>query len=110
VNTDLAVAIRRTVRLVDFGLDVAWDMFIGASLLCIGFAMRPHSKLGWKWGLPAVLFGAALIVLNAITFPWPPDTRGLLDIGPFIGFYIMALAGFTVWCGLRMTGEQRILR
>ena len=36
--------------------------------------------------------GIALIVLNAATFPWPPADRGLFDIGPFIGLFVIALA------------------
>jgi hypothetical protein len=34
----------------------------------------------------------ALIALNAATFPWPPGDRGLIDIGPVIGLFVIVLA------------------
>ena len=79
-------------RMVDMGLDVAWDVFIGSSLVCIGVAMLRHFKFGKVWGTPSIVFGAALIVLNVMTFPFPPNTAGLFDIGPVIGSYILAVA------------------
>jgi hypothetical protein len=46
-------------------------------------------------------FGAALIGLNLATFPWPPATRGLFDIGPFIALYMAALAVRLILAGWR---------
>jgi hypothetical protein len=88
--------IQNMVRLVDMGLDVAWDMFIGSSLICSGLAMFSHPRIGSWWGIPALFAGASLIVLNVMTFPWPPNTQGLIDVGPFIGLYIMALSVYMV--------------
>jgi hypothetical protein len=85
-------ALSRGLRMIDLGLDVAWDMLIGVALVCLGWAMRPRRGLGPGWGIPAMLLGAALILLNAATFPWPPADRGLFDIGPFVGVFILALA------------------
>jgi hypothetical protein len=50
------------------------------------------------------VLGAALIVLNAATFPWPPADRGLIDIGPFIGIFVMVLAARLSILGSRATG------
>ena len=85
-------ALRRGLRMIDLGLDVAWDMLIGTALILSGAAMRRRSGLGAGWGIPSAVFGVALIVLNAATFPWPPGDRGLIDIGPFIGLFMLALA------------------
>lgn len=87
-----ARALRRGLRIIDQGLDVAWDMLIGTALVFTGLAMRRRSGLGPGWGIPSVVLGVALIGLNAATFPWPPGDSGLFDIGPFIAVFIVALA------------------
>jgi len=85
-------ALRRGLRMIDLGLDVAWDMLIGTALIFSGMAMHKRSGLGPGWAVPSAVLGTALIVLNAATFPWPPGDRGLFDIGPFIGLFVLALA------------------
>lgn len=87
-----AKALRRGLRLIDLGLDVAWDFLIGTALVLWGVAMRRGSGLGPGWAIPSIVFGVALIALNAATFPWPPADRGLFDIGPFIAVFLAALA------------------
>lgn len=85
-------ALTRGLRMIDLGLDVAWDMLIGTTLICLGLAMRVRRGLGPLWGAPPIVFGIALIGLNAATFPWPPGERGLFDIGPLVGVFILLLA------------------
>lgn len=85
-------ALRRVLRLADLGLDVAWDFFIGSGLVAVGAAMFGHSRFRWPWAAPMVLFGLAVIVLNAMTFPWPPDTRDLFDVGPFVGVFMLMVS------------------
>jgi hypothetical protein len=94
-------ALRRGLRMIDLGLDVAWDMLIGSALIFSGVAMRRRSGLGLGWAVPSVALGMALIVLNAATFPWPPGDRGLIDIGPFIGLFVMVLASRLALLGKR---------
>ena len=94
-------ALRRGLRMIDLGLDVAWDMLIGTALIFSGLAIRGRSGLGLVWAIPSVVLGTALIVLNASTFPWPPGDRGLIDIGPFIGIFVMALAARLALLGRR---------
>jgi hypothetical protein len=96
-----AAALRRGLRLIDQGLDVAWDMLIGVALVFSGVAIRRRARLGLGWAAPSVVLGVALIGLNAATFPWPPADRGLFDVGPLIGLFILALAGRLAWLGLR---------
>jgi hypothetical protein len=94
-------ALRRGLRMIDLGLDVAWDMLIGTALVFSGLAIRRRSGLGLGWAIPSVVLGMALIVLNAATFPWPPGDHGLFDIGPFIGLFVMVLAARLVILGRR---------
>jgi hypothetical protein len=102
-----ARALRRGLRMIDLGLDVAWDMLIGTALILWGIAIRGRSGLGPGWGLPSLVMGVALIVLNAATFPLPPGDRGLIDIGPFIGVFMLALAVRLTILGRRAQGPTR---
>jgi hypothetical protein len=106
-NDELLKALRRSSRLVDMGLDVAWDMFIGTSLILLCFALLRHPDFGIWWGIPAGLLGLLLIVLNVITYPWPPDTKGLIDVGPVIGLYIIALSSRLIVLGIRWKHPAR---
>ena len=103
LDEQTTTALRRSLRMVDLGLDVAWDMLIGTALIFSGAAIRGRSGLGLGWAIPSVALGMALIVLNAATFPWPPGDRGLIDIGPFIGLFVMLLAGRLTILGRRVT-------
>lgn len=93
---------QNSIRLVDMGLDVSWDLFIGISLIFLSIVLKGNKSFGLWWSLPAVMLGIMLIVLNVITFPWPPDTQGLIDIGPAIGLYIIALSTRLLSLGLKM--------
>jgi hypothetical protein len=101
-DQELLKLIRRSIRLVDMGIDVAWDLFIGTALIFLSIALRGHHNFGLWWTIPAVLLGMMLIALNVITFPWPPNTRGLFDIGPAVGLYIIALSTRLALLGNRM--------
>jgi len=94
--------IRGSMRLIDMGIDVAWDVFIGTSLIFMAFALKGHSKFGKWWGLSAGLLGIALMIFNVVTFPWPPATKGLFDIGPFVGLFIIILASRLIALGRTM--------
>jgi hypothetical protein len=101
-NQDFLNLMRRSIRLVDMGIDVAWDLFIGTSLIFLCFALIKHKSFGRRWAVPAGLLGGLLIVLNVSTFPWPPNTQGLFDIGPAIGLFIIALSVRLLLLGFRM--------
>jgi hypothetical protein len=85
---------------VDNGLDLAWDLFLVLWMVFTGVAMIRHPRLGRWWGLPAIVLGAVLLVLNAITVPDPPAAAGLFDPGPLVGLYALALSGYLVKLGL----------
>ncbi len=105
LDPQTARAVRRSLRLVDLGLDVAWDFLIGAGLVCWGLAMRTRTGLGMGWAVPCLAFGVALIALNASTFPIPPANHGLFDIGPFIAVFMLALAVRVALLGRRASRE-----
>ena len=92
VDSETASLLRRSLRLIDLGVDVAWDLLIGTALIFSGVAISSSRGFGRRWGYPSVILGAALIALNALTFPWPPASRGLFDVGPLVGLFVMAMS------------------
>jgi hypothetical protein len=90
----------RALRGVDLGIDLAWDLFLGLWMLLTGLLMLGHSRLGRWWGIPAIVLAVLLLVLNGITVPFPPDTEGLIDLGPVVGLFYAALSGYLLKLGL----------
>ena len=76
------------LRLIDLGLDVAWDVLISMSMLFWTLALWKINELKW-WGLVNGLLGAGLLILNLLTFPVPPADAGLFDLGPVISLFWM---------------------
>lgn len=101
LDAQTARALRRGLRIIDQGLDVAWDLLIGTTLILWGVALRTRTGFGAAWAFPSAAFGVLLIGLNAATFPWPPNTRGLFDIGPFIAVFMFALYARLAFLGRR---------
>jgi hypothetical protein len=82
-------------RHVDFGLDVAWDVYIGIGTILFAMNAFGHPLYGRVIGAAGVLLGAALLGLNFASFPDPPGSSGLIDAGPFVGLWYAALAVMT---------------
>jgi hypothetical protein len=82
---------------LDLGTDLAWDLFLGLWLLCIGVAMYRHSRLGARWAIPALALVPPFYAFNIAATPDPP----VVDLGPVIGMYSTALSAWLVWLGTR---------
>lgn len=95
----------RAVRGVDIGLDLAWDLFLVLWLVFTGVAMMKHPGFGPWWGLPAIVVGAVLFAVNAITVPDPPAAAGLFDPGPLVGVYAGAISAYLIKLGLNPRSE-----
>ncbi len=104
LNGETAMALRRGLRMIDLGLDVAWDILGGIGLVCWGQAISKRRGFGRGWGIPAAVFGIALIVLNAATFPIPPGNGGLVDVGPLVGLFMLVLFVRLALLGRRAAG------
>ena len=92
LDVQVAKAIQRGLRMIDHGLDVTWDFLGGMMLVCWGLAIRRRKGFGTIWGIASLVFGIAIVVLNAATFPYPPADRGLFDLGPVIGVFMLAMS------------------
>jgi hypothetical protein len=87
---------------LDLGTDLAWDLFLGLWLLCIGVAMFRHSRLGARWAIPALALVPPFFAFNIAATPDPP----VVDLGPVIGMYATALSVWLVWLGARRAGGE----
>lgn len=92
----------RLLRSVDLGIDLAWDVFMGASLMLTAAVMRRHRRFGAWWSYPAGVLGLLLIVLNGITAPLPPNSAGLFDVGPATALYGIVLSAYIIWIGTKV--------
>jgi hypothetical protein len=81
------------------GLDVAWDLFVGAGTVLFGLALWNHPRFRPITAGGGVLVGLCLLVLNLATFPIPPAEAGLFDAGPFVGLWYVLLSArvLIVW-------------
>jgi len=80
-----------TIKGVWWGLDVAWDLYIGAGTILFGLAMVGRRGLGAWLGVPGVLISVLFLIFNIATFPKPPDTAGLVDLGPLVGLWYLVV-------------------
>jgi hypothetical protein len=74
------------------GLDVAWDAYIGLGTVLFGVSMLLHPRFGRLFGASGIVLGLSLLVLNLYTFPTPPSNAGLVDLGPFLGLWYLAVS------------------
>ncbi len=74
-------------RRVDLGLDVAWDVYIVLGTFLLAWNMLRHPRFGRIFGGIGLLLAAGLGVLNLATFPTPPNSAGLVDLGPLCGLW-----------------------
>lgn len=103
--------ILESLRLVDMGMDVAWDLFIGTYMLLPFLAFRKIFFLKW-WGLGFALLGCLLILVNLITFPFPPAEAGWFDPGPLTGLIILSFSAWLLVLGVRLNDHayrQRLI-
>ena len=91
----------RALRTLDMSLDVVFDVFLGWAMIIIAAPMYRHRRLGALWAVPSFVLGLLLIALNVATFPFPPATKGLFDIGPAIGIYNLLLSVRVMMVGLK---------
>jgi hypothetical protein len=87
------------VSAIWLGLDVAWDAYIGLGTLCFALAMLRHPRFGKVFAFSGVAIAVALLALNFYTFPTPPASAGLVDLGPAIGIWYL-LVTIQMWRSL----------
>ena len=79
------------VNAVQLGMDVAWDVMIGASVVLFGIAMQGHPAYGRLLGGIGVVLGILLLGFNLYHFPVPPANSNSVDWGPFVALWMMVV-------------------
>ena len=79
------------LRAVWWGLDVAWDLYIGTGTILFALCMFRRRGLGAWLAVPGLLIGGLFLIFNIATFPKPPDTAGLVDFGPLVGVWYLVV-------------------
>ena len=71
------------------GLDVAWDAYVGLGTLFFAVAMLRHPRFGRAFAYSGLAIAVSLLALNFYTFPTPPGSAGLIDLGPAAGLWYL---------------------
>ena len=80
-----------SINQVHMGMDVAWDVYIFFGTLLFAVSMFKHPKFGKIIASAGIIISILLIVLNAVSFPVPPANAGLVDAGPLVGLWYLAI-------------------
>lgn len=81
---------------VHFGLDIAWDCLIAVSITLFAIQLWRLSAFGKTLSITGTLCGTLLFGINMAAFPDPPDSIGMLDMGPFCALWMLAVYGWMI--------------
>jgi hypothetical protein len=81
---------------VHFGLDIAWDCLIAASITLFAIHLWRFSTFGKVLSITGLLCGTLLFGINMAAFPDPPDSIGWLDMGPLCALWMLAVYGWMI--------------
>jgi hypothetical protein len=87
----------KSINQVHLGLDVAWDVYIFFGTVLFAISMFRHPKLGKILSITGITVSIIMIILNAVSFPVPPADAGLIDLGPLIGLWYLAVTLFIIF-------------
>lgn len=86
---------------IHFGLDIAWDCLIAASMVLFALHMWRSPRFGKIFSVLGSACGLLLFGINIAAFPAPPDSIGWLDMGPFCALWMLAVYVRMVMIGYR---------
>ena len=76
---------------IQLGLDVVWDIFLGAGTILLAINMFRHPRLGKIFSITGIIIALALLALNIYSFPIPPAESGSVDLGPLAALWYLAV-------------------
>lgn len=80
-----------SINHIHYGLDVAWDVYIFLGTFLFAVSAYQHPKLGKIFSIIGVVISLLMITTNIYIFPSPPESSGVIDFGPFIGLWYLAV-------------------
>ena len=82
----------KSVDKVQLGMDLSWDIYLSVGTFLFALSMLTHPRFGKIFGWLGMSFALLLLYFNFISFPVPPGEAGLIDFGPAIGLWYLAVA------------------
>ncbi|MEJ2538056.1 MAG: hypothetical protein P8048_13570 [Calditrichia bacterium] len=82
----------KSVDKVQLGMDLSWDVYLSVGTFLFALSMLTHPRFGKIFGWLGMSFALLLLYFNFISFPVPPGEAGLIDFGPAIGLWYLAVA------------------
>lgn len=79
------------LKAIWWGLDIAWDLYIGTGTILFALCMSGRRGLGAWLAVPGLLIGGLLLIFNVATFPYLPANAGLVDVGPLVGLWYLVV-------------------
>lgn len=76
---------------IHYGLDVTWDSYIFLGTFFFALVMFKHPSFGKIFSISGIAIAVAMISINIFSFPIPPGSASLIDMGPFIGLWYLAV-------------------
>ena len=80
-----------SINHIHYGLDVAWDVYIFLGTLLFAISAFKHPKLGKLFSIIGIAIALLMIAANISTFPIPPASSDLIDFGPLVGLWYLAV-------------------
>lgn len=90
IREDLRLAFK-LVNPVQLGIDISFDVFYSLGILMIASVMFRARIYGRAIALYGMLAAAGLLLFNLWTFPKPPASAGLVDLGPATALWWIAV-------------------
>ncbi|MFC2084969.1 hypothetical protein ACFLS9_07930 [Bacteroidota bacterium] len=81
----------KSLNSIHLGLDVGWDIYIFFGTFLFAVSIFNHPKLGKFFSVPGIIISLLMIVFNILTFPVPPAESYLIDLGPLVGLWYLAV-------------------
>ena len=72
---------------VQLGVDITFDIFYSVAFILYSILMFNHPRFGKIFSISGIVLFSALLFLNLFTFPHPPASKGLFDVGPITGLW-----------------------
>jgi hypothetical protein len=72
---------------VQLGVDITFDIFYTLTFILYSILMFNHPRFGKIFSISGIVLFASLLFLNLFTFPYPPASKGLFDVGPITGLW-----------------------
>jgi hypothetical protein len=91
VARDIASSVLWGVNVVQSGLDVCWDIFASLGAIFLAVALMSHPRYGRVFGWIGILAAGSALGLNLYSFPTAPAEAGLIDFGPAVGLWYVAV-------------------